>query len=299
MLINPTYADLYAFGRTRTGRRLDESGRLVTSKTPVADGDWAVVIYDHHPGYISWGTFCANQDRLAANNAGPKGEGGGAVREVSALLQGILRCGRRGRMMRVGYSGRAAPPGSASPGMSSRYVCIPGEAYSTGRRTCTDVGGRQIEAAVVAEIFVALEPAALAATAKALSETETAKAERLRVFEVTVERARYDAERARRQYDAREPENRLVVRGLEAAWQTRLDALRRAEAPLAAEAARRPAALSEEELRFSNRAGADLRAVFEAPTATARDRKQLLRAVLVEVAVTVDRQARRGDLALH
>ena len=114
-----------------------------------------------------------------------------------------------------------------------------------------------------------------------------------------MERARYDAERARRQYDACEPENRLVARGLEAAWETRLDALGRAEAALAAEAVRRPAALSEQELRFLNSAGADLRAVFEAPTTTARERKQLLRAVLVEVAVTVDRQARRADLTLH
>jgi hypothetical protein len=201
MLTNPAYAGVYVFGRTRTGRHLDDTGRVVVSKTPVSDTtSWEVVIHDHHPGYISWETFQANQARLAANNSAPKGEGGGAVREGSALLQGLLRCGRCGRMMRVGYSGHAAPAGSASPGRSSRYICFSADAYSTDARICTAVGGRHIEAAVTAEVFAALEPAALAATAKALAETETARADRLRLFEATVERTRYEAERARRQF---------------------------------------------------------------------------------------------------
>ena len=300
MLTNPIYAGAYVFGRTRTGRHLDAEGRVVVNKAPVADSaNWGVVIHDHHPGYISWDTYQASQSRLAANSTVPKGEGGGAVREGSALLQGILRCGRCGRMMRVGYSGRPAPPGSASPGQSSRYVCISAEACSTGGRTCTDTGGRQIEAAVVEEVFAALEPAALAATTKALGEAENARAARLGIFEATVERTRYEAERARRQYEACEPENRLVARGLEAAWEERLRAVTGAEAALAAESARRPAVLTGDELRFLNEAGADLRAVFEAPTTSLRERKQLLRALLVEVGVTVDSQARRARVVLH
>jgi len=300
MLTNPAYAGVYVFGRTRTGRRLDETGRVVVSKTPVSDvSRWGVAIHDHHPGYISWETFQANQARLAANNSAPKGEGGGAVREGSALLQGLLRCGRCGRMMRVGYSGRAAPAGSASPGRSSRYICFSADAYSTDARTCTAVGGRHIEAAVTGEVFAALEPAALAATAKALDEAETARADRLRLFEATVERARYEAGRARRQFEACEPENRLVARSLEAAWEERLGAVARAETALAAEQARHPAALSGDELRFLNEAGADLRAVFEAPTTSARERKQLLRAMLIEVAVTVDKPARQANMVLY
>jgi DNA invertase Pin-like site-specific DNA recombinase len=300
MLTNPAYAGVYVFGRSRTGRRLDETGRVVVSKTPVSDvSGWGVVIHGHHPGYISWETFQANQARLAANSSAPKGEGGGAVREGSALLQGLLRCGRCGRMMRVGYSGRAAPAGSASPGRSSRYVCFSADAYSTDNRICTAVGGRQIEAAVTGEVFAALEPAALVATAKALAEAETARADRLRLFEATVERARYEAERARRQFEACEPENRLVARSLEAAWEERLGAVGRAETALVAEQARHPAALSAEELRFLNEAGADLRAVFEAPITSSRERKQLLRAMLIEVGVTVDKPARQANIVLH
>jgi hypothetical protein len=89
----------------------------------------------------------------------------------------------------------------------------------------------------MAEIFTALEPAGLAATVKAIDEAEAARADRLRLFEATVERTRYEAERARRQHDACEPENRLVARSLEAAWEQRLNAVAEAEAALAAERA--------------------------------------------------------------
>jgi hypothetical protein len=138
------------------------------------------------------------------------------------------------------------------------------------------------------QVFRVLEPAALAATAQALTEAEAHHAQRLRVFELAVERARFEAERARRQFDAVEPENRLVARTLERTWEERLAAVRQAEADLATQRARRPVTLSADETAWLNRAGADLRAVFEAPTTTARDRKQLLRALIDEVIVTVD-----------
>lgn len=299
MLTNPTYAGTFVFGRTRHVRHLNEDGCVVAAKRPVGREQWYVVIADHHPGYITWAVYEANQARLAANSPAPKGEGGGAAREGSGLLQGLLRCGRCGRMMQVGYSGHRAPSGSASPGMSSRYRCVVAAAYMTGGPTCQDVGGRQIETAVVAEVVAAMEPAALAATAKALVEAEADRAGRLRVFEAHVEHARYEAGRARRQYDGCEPENRLVARTLEQAWEERLHALAEAEASLAVESARRPASLSAQEVAFLEHAGADLQAVFAAPTTTHRERKQLLRSLLVEVGLVVDKAARRAKLTLH
>ena len=300
MLTNPCYAGAFAFGRSRAVRLLGPDGAPTRRTRSLPPEEWSVLIADHHPGYISWETFQANCARMRANCAVPRGEGGGAVREGSALLQGILRCGCCGRMMRVGYSGTKASAGSASPGQSSRYECIaagPFDASGSGR-VCQSVGGRQIERAVVAEVFAALEPAALAATVKALAEAESARSEHLRLFEAAVERTRYEAERARRQFDVCEPENRLVARSLEAAWEQRLAAVGEAEAALAGERARRPGSLTVEELGWLERAGADLRAIFDAPTTTSRERKQLLRAVLVEVSVTVDRAARRAELRL-
>jgi DNA invertase Pin-like site-specific DNA recombinase/biotin operon repressor len=298
MLINPCYAGAFVFGRSRTIRQLGPDGSIKRRLRYLPPEEWSVVIPDHHPGYISWETYQAIRARLRANCSVPRGEGGGAVREGSALLQGILRCGRCGRMMRVGYSGAKSPPGSASPGQSSRYECTTAEPFLGPGRQCQGVGGRQIEHAVMAEVFAALEPAALAATVKALAEAESTRSDRLRLFEATVERTRYEAERARRQHDACEPENRQVARSLEAAWEQRLAAVTDAEAALAAEQARHPSPLTAEELAWLERAGADLRAVFDAPTTTVRERKQLLRAMVAEVAVTVNRESRRAELRL-
>lgn len=144
------------------------------------------------------------------------------------------------------------------------------------------------------QVFAMLAPAALAATAKALQEAEAQHHRRLAVFELAVERAQFEAERARRQLDAVEPENRLVGRTLEKAWESALVAKRQAEADLTAQRARQPTRLSDDEVAWLARAGADVRAVFNAPTTTWRERKQLLRAVIAEIVVTVrvaDRQA--------
>jgi hypothetical protein len=151
---------------------------------------------------------------------------------------------------------------------------------------------------VVDEVFAALQPAALEATLKALAEADAARSARLALFEAAVERTRYEAERARRQYDTCEPENRRVARSLEAEWEQRLAAVTEAEAALVGERSRHSSRLSAEELAWLEEAGADLRAVFDAKSTTLRERKQLLRMLLVEVAVTVDREARRAELLL-
>jgi hypothetical protein len=113
-----------------------------------------------------------------------------------------------------------------------------------------------------------LEPACLQATATALAEAEAQHATRLRAFQLAVERARFQAERARRQFDQVEPENRLVARTLERAWEQRLAEVRQAEADLAAQQARRPTTLTAQELAWLERAGADIRRIFQAPTTT-------------------------------
>ena len=113
--------------------------------------------------------------------------------------------------------------------------------------TCQSVDGRCLDQTVVAEVFKLLEPAAVAATAAALQEAETQHAIRLRTFELAIERAAFEAERARRQFDAVEPENRLVTRNLEADWERKLVVLCQAEADLATQRARRPPVLSPEE----------------------------------------------------
>jgi DNA invertase Pin-like site-specific DNA recombinase len=289
-LTNPTYAGAFVFGRTRTEKRLDENGRIVVRARQVPRSEWEVLIPDHHAGYVSFERYEAIQDELRANWHPPRGEGGGPAREGTALLQGRLRCGRCGRMMQTGYSG--------TKGNCPRYVCGRARMLYGSEGFCQSLGGRRLEQRVLEEVFAVLEPAALAATAKALEEADALHAKRLSAFELAVERARFEADRARRQFDAVEPENRLVARTLEAAFEQALVAQRQAEADLSVQRSRQPTRLTSEELAWVARAGADLRAVFGAPTTTYRERKQLLRAIVAEVVVTVRKDDREADLRI-
>ena len=289
-LTNPVYAGAFVFGRTRTEKRIDATGKVVSHCVVLPREQWAVLIPDHHLGFIDWDTFEANTARLRANWRAPRGFGGGAPREGSALLQGRLRCGKCGRMMQTGYSG--------TKGNCPRYLCARAKQLYGGERGCQSLGGRRLENRVLEEVFAVLEPAALAATAQALTDAEQVHAAALRTFELTVERARYEADRARRQYDAVEPENRLVARTLERALEAKLAAQRQAERDLVTAQARRPVRLTDDELAWLSRAGADVKAIFTAPTTSHRERKQLLRAIIDEVVVTVDPVARTAALRI-
>jgi excisionase family DNA binding protein len=288
VLTNPSYSGAFVFGRTKTVRSVGEDGRLRTRVVDVPVEEWEICIPGHHAGYISFDTYLSNRVKLRGNWRAPAGEGGGVPREGKALLQGLVRCGRCGRTMQVAYSNRR----------HVRYLCSRAMQLYGGAARCQSVAGRLLEAAVIEKVFAVLEPAAVSATATALADVETAQAQRLHVFELAVERARFEAERARRQFDACEPENRLVARTLEHRFEECLLehrfeecllALRQAESELAKQRARQPLRLSEEEIAWLCRAGADLRAVFEAPTTTVQERKQLLRALIGDVQITVDR----------
>ena len=243
-------------------------------------------LQDHHPGYISFDAYLANQQRLRGNWRPPRGEGGGGAREGRALLQGLIRCGRCGRMMQVGYTG---------PSLVPRYACSRGSQLYGGER-CQSVGGRRIEQVVLDALFEALKPAAIEATLRALEHATADHHARVRSAELELERARIGADRAHRQFDVCEPENRLVARTLEREWEQRLTEVRHAEQTLAATGARRPDPLTDEEIAWCRRAGADLRHVFDAPATSHRERKQLLRTIITEVVVTVDREHHHAAL---
>jgi predicted DNA-binding transcriptional regulator AlpA len=190
--------------------------------------------------------------------------------------------------MQTGYSG---PQGN-----SPRYTCARGQQlYGTGPG-CQSIGGGRLEKTVLAQLFAILEPASLEATAKALTEADAHHHQRLAAFELAVERARYQADPTHRQYNAVEPENRLVARTLERALQDKLAALRRTENDLAAQRARRPATLTDEEAAWIRRAGADVAKVFHAATTTIIERKQLIRAVIDHIVLTINADDRIADL---
>ena len=290
VLTNPVYAGAYAYGKSRHERYIDEQGmfRKRTRLLPMAE--WSVFLPEHHPGYIDWATFQANQARIDTNVHPQPHQAGGAVREGAALLQGLATCGKCGRRLHTHYRGRNASPG---------YHCS-GKDIVEGRGVyCLNVGGVQIDQAVAEAFLKALTPAAVEATQLALQQLEADQDAALNQWRLAVERARYEAERAERQYRAVEPENRLVARGLETEWEKRLRDLAAAEAELHRREQQRPGPLSQEEKNKIRFLGSDLNQVWTAPTTTDRDRKELLRALLEEVIIAVDRPEYRAHLTLR
>ena len=249
-----------------------------------------MLLPEHHPGYIDWATFQANQARIDTNVHPQPHQAGGAVREGAALLQGLATCGKCGRRLHTHYTGRNAAPA---------YHCS-GKNIVEGRGGyCLHVGGVQIDQAVVDAFLKALTPAALEATELAAQQLEAGHDAALAEWRLAVERARYEAERAERQYRAVEPENRLVARGRETEWERRLRDLAAAETELERREQQRPRTLSPEEKKKIRSLGSDLDKVWTAPTTTDRDRKELLRALLEEVMVTVNQPERGAHLTLR
>lgn len=290
VLTNPVYAGAYVYGKSRFERYVDQTGQLRKRARRLPRSQWSILIRDHHPGFIDWNTFESNQARIASNTRPRPHQAGGAVREGTALLQGIATCGRCGRRLHVYYSGRNSVPG---------YHC-PGDIIVNGRgEYCLRVGGCKIDDAVVRAFLAAIRPAGLEASLRAITELEADHNAVLAQRRHDVERARYEAQRAERHYRAVDPENRLVARGLEAEWEISLRALEAAENELARFERQKPRPLSADDRKTVLSLGSDLEQVWSAPTTTDRDRKELLRTLLQEVIVVVDRDKNQAHLTLR
>jgi DNA invertase Pin-like site-specific DNA recombinase len=292
VLSSPVYAGAYAFGKTRRERYVDEHGQPRKRTRQLPQQDWEVLIWDHHPGFIDKTAFERNQARLAANTRPRAHEPGGAVREGQALLQGIAVCARCGRKLKVHYQGKR---GHKSPA----YHC-PGSVLVEGRgQWCSRVGGGRIDEAVADALLQALTPAGVKAALRAAEALEQDHDAALKQWRLQVERARYETERAERRYRQVEPEHRLVARGLERDWEKALGALAEAEAELALRERQRPLTLTDQEREQLLALGSDLGRVWSAPSTTDRDRKQLLRCLIEEVIVDVNRQQQQATLTLR
>jgi hypothetical protein len=217
------------------GSAPDANGELRVRTFEVPIDQWSVCLPDHHPGYVTWEEYLANRERLRAN-VRPRGEGGGAAREGGALLQGLLRCGRCGRRMQVAYSG--------NDGRRVRYACVRGFHLHGTEATCQTLGGGRLDNAVAAAFLEAVTPAGVAASTGAISELTDQHDARLAGQRLALERAEFEAQRAERQFDACEPENRLVARTLERKLEDALSAVAREQRTLAALEHARPAPLT-------------------------------------------------------
>jgi len=290
VLANPVYAGAYVYGKTRTEVTLDAAGVRRKRIRQLPREEWQVLIKEHHAGYIDWQTYEANQRRIAKNTRPGPHKVGGAVREGSALLQGLASCGHCGRRLRTHYTGRTSSPG---------YHCS-GEHLVEGRGSyCLNIGAVQIDAAVMRAFIAALEPARIAATLAAAEQLEADAQASLKQWRLGVERAQYAANLAERRYRAVDPDNRLVARGLEKAWEESLAALDAAKAELCSREQKRPRILSGEERRRIATLGTDLADVWNAATTMPRDRKELLGTLVEEVIIKVERDKSAAHLTLR
>lgn len=290
VLSNPVYAGAYVYGKTRRERFVDQAGKVRARLRRLPQQEWRVLLPDHHPGFIDWETYEDNRARIGSNTRPRPHVPGGAVREGSALLQGLASCGRCGRRLAVAYQGRYATPS---------YYCKSSTLANGRGSRCLSVGGRQIEDAVVHAFLAALTPAGIEAAVVAAERLEADYDHSLSSWRLEVERARYEASRAERRYRAVEPENRLVARGLEREWEERLGELERAEAELRARERRRPRALNAGERETLGGLGQDLSLVWSAPSTSDRERKELLRTLLDEVILAVDKPSARAHLTMR
>jgi DNA invertase Pin-like site-specific DNA recombinase len=281
ILTNPLYAGAYVFGLRQVEECLDEAQRPIKRVRNRARGNWPVLIPDHHEGYIDWERFEHNQRQIVANR---RGGTPGAPRGGGALLQGLMLCGRCGRQMLVGYNSRSG---------RVWYRCV-SEREQTGGPVCQSFGAGRLEQAVEA-----LEPTGVdAMIAAAELHAKATEAER-QLWEQKVERARYEMELAQRQYEAVDPDNRLVARELERRWEAALQNLERVrvEAERRIEALGR--ALTDDEQQRLKRYALDLPGLWNASTTRPEDRKRLVRCLIENVVITIPEAEDRLHAKIH
>ena len=271
ILHNPRYAGAYVYGRSRCARTADLKS---TTQIKVAREKWPVLIHEAHPGYIDWTEFEHNQATLKQNATAFNSHArGNLAREGPALLQGRILCGRCGARMRVRYQQLGAAP-------APYYVCQEDVVRRAGK-TCQSIRGLDVDAALSALLLQMVAPAALE-VALAVQDEIAGRIEQANALRrAQLERARYEAELARRRYLKVDPDNRLVANTLEADWNERLRGLDALQQAHERQRNADQGLLSEEARRRILALATDFPQVWNDPRTAPRERKRML-ALLVE-----------------
>jgi excisionase family DNA binding protein len=282
MLTNPIYAGAYAFGRTGSRVTLEDGRKRIVRGFRKDRSAWEALILDHHEGYIGWAEFERNQRLISDNANGQSFMSRGSVRRGEALLAGLLRCGHCGRKLHVAYSGEN--------GSSGRYHCRGGH-LNHGGDPCISFGGMRIDRAIGFEVLEHLQPLGIEAAIGALEARRVEQSERRRQIELALEQARYEVAHARRQYDAVDPDNRLVAAELERRWNERLRMVSELETEQEALAAGPQMTLTATDRERLLALGADLARAWHSPGATPATRKRIIRALIEEIVVRIETDA--------
>lgn len=284
-LHHPWYAGAYAYGRQATERKA-VGGVIRSRQRALPRNLWKAFKSDVLPAYITWQQYEANQERLRQNRA--RFDSRGVARSGEALLGGILVCGGCGRRLRPNYSNINKP----------YYLCA-SHVEKAQERKCAGLCSEAIDQLVAGQFFKALEPAALELSLRALEDEHRERGRLHQHWERRRERARYEAERAERQFQAVEPENRLVGRTLEANWE---EALRKQHA--LDEDWRRFAQTTPQQMSDDDRAriaalSQDVTSLWHAEGTSNADRKEIVRCLIDRVVVHVSRNSEHVDVTIQ
>lgn len=289
ILKNPCYAGTLAYGRTEAKVTVD-NGRARKSSTRIRKPQekWKVLIRDNHDSYITWQDYLENLSMLESN-ASREATGSGAVKKGVALLGGLLRCTHCGRKMFVGYSGKKR--------QQPRYLCHGGR-EARGSASCQSLGGAGIDRAVTDVVLEAIQPAGIEAALEAMKQFDDQHDQRRRSLELALEKARYEVDRARRQYDEVDPANRLVAGELEARWNGTMEKAAGLEHQLDTTTHQRHELTEQEQVSLLE-LGRDLPSLWRHSSATADMKKRILRTVLEEIMIGDDESHKNHLLVLH
>jgi DNA invertase Pin-like site-specific DNA recombinase len=285
VLKNPVYAGAYAYGRSKTTTRL-EGGQKVVRQVRCHRDMWSVLIQDHHEGYIAWDVYQSNQTMIAHNENAKSGAVRGSIKRGGALLAGLLRCGHCGAKLLAQYPGPTV----------IRYQCS-GFMLNRDRACCVMFGGLRADRLVSEQLLHCVTPFGLDAAIEAIETLQGASDERVRQKALALEHARYEVTRARRQYDAVDPANRLVAAELERRWNHTLTTQAELEADLQTLQQSREHPLSDTAKRELLALARDLPALWDDPHSSPEQKKRLLRIALKEIIATCEDDMIR--LVLH
>ncbi len=287
-LHHPLYAGAYSWGRRQTQTHVDPAGGITRRRRRHrASAEWTVLLHDRAPAYITWDQYLANQRQLHQNRRRPttKGAPGGG----SALLAGLVYCGRCGRKMYVSY--QSMPLG--------RYCCSRAARFAPTDDVCSGLPARTVDNLVAQQLLQALSPAGIELSLSAIEHTSRERQQQALQLRQNLERATYEANRAERQYHAVEPENRLVARTLEARWEAALRQRRAAADTLEKFQREKPIELTATERLSLQELSRDIPALWDAPETTARQRQEIVRCLIERVAIAASRTGQKVDVLIQ
>lgn len=286
MLRRPIYAGAYAYPLHRRGTRNPVTGRTEGGQGFLPPAEIPVLLRERLPAYIAWEQYLANQERLRQNRA--LRETRGAPKRGSALLQGLVVCGKCGHRLSTLYKAGQGP---------GYYFCK--DYWRSDQQRCwARITAATLDDLVVQELLRALEPAALELSLRAIENVELERKRLHDQWRQKLERVQHQVGRAERQYHAVEPENRLVVRTLEARWEDALKKQRALEEEYHRFLTKLPATLTTRDRERIETLSESVPSLWHAADTTAVDRKQIVRCLVERVVVVADQATELTDVTI-